>query len=331
MSGLLKKSLLGVIGITALLGAVTALRQKRAFEAPYPEICASTDPAVIERGRYLARGPAHCADCHGAEGKTSPGQAASLSGGHEFRLPVGVFRVPNITPDPLTGTGRYSDREIARMLRHGVRPDGTAMLPFMTFADLSDTDLTALISYLRSQEPVKHAVKPHEPNLLGRVALAYMIEPQGPSQPSRKFVAPAASPEYGGYLANSVANCVGCHTERDLKTGAFTGPRFGGGGIVDSHTDPSRKFVTPNLTPDGRWGWITNWSEDAFVHRLKAGKLYADSPMPWPSFEAMSDDDLRAVYRYLKTLPPAKSGPDPREAGSVRLNAEGPGARVSTL
>jgi mono/diheme cytochrome c family protein len=330
MSGLLKKGLLGVIGISALLGAVTALRQKRTFAAPYPEISASTDPTVIERGRYLAQGPAHCSDCHGAE-RVAPGQPAPLSGGHEFNMPFGVVRVPNITPDAETGISRYSDREIARMLRYGVRPDGTLMLPFMPFADLSDTDLTAVISYLRSQAPLRHAVKPHEPNLLGRVALAFVIEPQGPSEPPRKDLPAAATAEYGKYLANSVANCVGCHTERDLKTGAFTGPRFGGGGIVDSHSDSSRKFVTPNLTPDYRWGWISNWSEDAFVHRLKAGKLYADSPMPWPSFASMTDDDLRAVYRYLRTLPAAKSGPDPRKPGSVRLDAEGPGARVSSL
>jgi hypothetical protein len=64
---------------------------------------------------------------------------------------------------------------------------------------------------------------------------------------------------------------------------------------------------------------------------MKAGKLYADSPMPWPSFQKMSDDDLRAVYRYLRTLPPAKGGPDPRQPGSVKLEGDAPRAPVAKL
>jgi mono/diheme cytochrome c family protein len=237
-----------------LLVAVTAARQQRRFEAPFPDIRASTDPAVIERGRYIVEGAGHCSDCHGSQAKRTDGSPVTLSGGREYKLPIGVVRIPNITPDRETGIGRYSDREIARILRYGVRPDGTALLPFMPFTDLSDTDLTALISYLRTQTPVVHEVAPHERNLLGRIAYAYLVEPVGPSAPLRRSVPAAPTPEYGRYLANSVANCAGCHTARDLRTGAFTGPRFAGGGVFESKTDPKRTFVTPNLTPDKRWG-----------------------------------------------------------------------------
>ena len=121
-----------------------------------PDIHASADPAVIERGRYLVRGAAHCADCHTAPEQRAAleaGKDVPLSGGNEFNLPVGVFRVPNITPDVETGIGRYTDPQLARMLRHGVRPNGKMVLPFMPFADLSDEDLTAVISYLRAQPP----------------------------------------------------------------------------------------------------------------------------------------------------------------------------------
>jgi mono/diheme cytochrome c family protein len=322
MRSLFAKALLGVASLTALLSAVTAVRQHRTFPAPFPAIQASTDPGVIERGRYLALGAAHCGDCHGTTDATAL-EPSPLSGGHEFHLPLGVVRVPNITPDDETGIGRYSDAEIARMLRYGVRPDGTSLLPFMPFSDLADDDLTALISFLRAQSPVEHAVEPHEPTLLGRVARAYLIEPMGPASPPPERVPHEPTAEYGRYLANNVANCVGCHTERNLRTGAFTGPRFGGGGVLESHDAPPQSFVSPNLTPHPRQGWIASWSEDVFVRRLQAGKVYPQSPMPWSSFQNMREDDLRAIYRYLQTLPPADGGPDPRRPESVRLEPAG--------
>jgi mono/diheme cytochrome c family protein len=211
-----------------------------------------------------------------------------------------------------------------------VRPDGTLLLPFMPFADLSDDDLAALISFLRAEKAIDHEIAPHEPTLIGRIALAFIIEPKGPSMPVRKRVPSGPTPEYGRYLANSAANCVTCHTAMDKKTGSFTGPRFGGGGVHEAIGDPSRSFVTPNLTPDPRWGWVTSWSEDGFVHRFKAGKLYPDSPMPWSSFATMTDDDLRAIYRFLRTLPPSPGGPDPKTPGSVKLDAKHTAQKVAS-
>lgn len=307
---------LGAVG----LSAAVALRQHRTFAAPLPDLHASQDPAVIERGRYLVYGPAHCADCHGPHQdgrKVDAGEQPPLIGGKEFHLPVGVFRVPNITTDPKHGIGRYSDPEIARLLRHGVRPNGEGVLPFMPFANLSSQDLTAVISFLRQQKPVAHEVLPHAPNVLGNVVMAFVLEPRGPSEPVRERVEPQVSAEYGRYLANSVANCVGCHTKIDMRTGAWAGPKFGGGAVHPSTSDPNQSFVTPNLTPHPSSGWLKGWSEDAFVARLKAGRLYEGSPMPWQAFKRMSDDDLRAIYRYLQSLPPAAGGPDPADRRAV--------------
>src|SRR5512139_2280403 len=90
----LKVTASGVLALV-LAGAVfVAAREHRTFDAPVPDIRASRDPAVVARGRYLARGAAHCADCHGAPGSDDPGRP--LSGGKEFHLPVGVFRVTNV-------------------------------------------------------------------------------------------------------------------------------------------------------------------------------------------------------------------------------------------
>jgi mono/diheme cytochrome c family protein len=292
--------------------ALTAKRAERTFEAPMPEIHASADPAVIVRGGYLVNGAAHCAECHGE----------TLSGGHEFQLPVGTVRVPNITPDPETGIGRYSDEELARALRYGVHPSGRAMIPFMPFNDLADDDLTAVISYLRAQPPVSHQVPAHELNAAGKVVKAWVLEPKGPEETPKKTMKPAPTAAYGEYLANHVANCVGCHTKVNLRTGEFDGPKFGGGAVHESTKDPKKKFVSPNLTPDSSSGWITDWSEDMFVARLKAGRVHDDSPMPWQAFKNMSDDDLRAIYRYLRTLQPMSGGPDPAKRDAVVLTAE---------
>jgi mono/diheme cytochrome c family protein len=327
MKPALKKTLIGIAATftaaVAGLTMTTAVRQHRTFDAPYPAIRASQDPQVIERGRYLAYGPAHCVDCHGEQqnGKRKPGEDVPLIGGFEFHLPFGVFRAPNITPDRETGIGSRRDDELARMLRHGVRPDGTAVLPFMPFANLTDEDLTAVISFLRAQKPVRHVVAPDEVNAVGSMIKAFMLEPKGPTEPIRQSIPEGPTVEYGRYLANSVANCVNCHTKIDLATLAYAGPLFGGG-EAESHVS-ARKFHTPNLTPHPKMGWLTGWSEDAFVARMKAGPVYEDSPMPWESFRKLKDDDARALYRYFQSLPPAESGPDPSDRSSVVMKNEG--------
>jgi mono/diheme cytochrome c family protein len=318
MKNMFWKRKLGRIGIVVVaLGVigsvVTYVRATRTITAPYPNIHASLEPAVIERGRYLVEGPAHCGECHGApEPRAVSRKGRPMSGGLEFELPVGTFRVPNITPDPVTGIGRIKDEELARMIRFGVTPDGHAALPFMPYAELCDDDLTAIISYLRAQKPVKHRVQPHSVNLLGRIVQAYVLKPKGPSAPPRKSFMPEATAAYGDYLTHNVGNCVMCHTKVDMRTGAFDGPPFGGGAVHEAANNPHREFVTPNLTPDPRWGWLQGWTEDAFVARFQAGRVHHDSPMPWESFQAMTDTDLRAIFRYFQTLPSAPTGPDPR-------------------
>ena len=302
-----------VLALGTIGSVVTYVRATRTVNAPYPNIHASLDPAVIERGRYLVEGPAHCGECHGAlEPRAVSRKGRPLIGGYEFELPVGTFRVPNITPDPETGIGRIKDEELARMIRFGVKPDGHAALPFMPYADLCDDDLTAIISYLRAQKPVKHRVPSHDVNPLGRIVQAYVLEPKGPSAPPRKSFTPEATAAYGAYLTHNVGNCVMCHTKVDMRTGAFAGPVFGGGAVHDAVNNPQRQFITPNLTPDPRHGWLQGWTEDAFVARFQAGRVHDDSPMPWESFQVMTDTDLRAMYRYFQTLPPAATGPDPR-------------------
>jgi mono/diheme cytochrome c family protein len=293
-------------GLVVLFAVATMLLERRTYDVPEPEIVASSNPAVIARGRYLAFGPAHCVDCHVSsehQADARAGKDVPFSGGVEFHFPVGTFRSANLSADATTGIGALGDGQLARALRHGVGRDGRALLPMMPFANLSDEDLTAVISFLRTQPPVRKAVVTREPNLLGHVVTAFVLKPRGPSAPIVAKIQPAATAEYGKYLVHSVANCVGCHTITDMRTGELTGPVLAGGFKMVSEVNPQVSFVSPNLTPDPRTGRITNWNEETFVARFRSGKGAVGSPMPWPSFGRISETDLQAIYRYLRSLP----------------------------
>lgn len=163
-------------GITVLLIIVFVavfvhLTWKKTFEAPYPEITASKDSAVIARGKYLAFGPAHCATCHVPIDQieaVEKGLEIPLSGGWELDIPPGTFRAPNLTSDVETGIGKLSDQEIGRTLRQMVGWDHRGIFPFMPFTRLSDDDLTAVVSFLRTMPPVKHEVPRSELSFLGK-------------------------------------------------------------------------------------------------------------------------------------------------------------------
>lgn len=319
MKRILARTAIGVfavvlVAVLAVVGVAQA-RWDRTFDTatPTPTLVASTDSGVIAHGRYLAYGPAYCAACHTANAMASrvdAGEELPLSGGHVWDIPPGMIRSANLTPDSTTGIGRYTDGQLVRAIRHGVRHDGRAMLPFMAYQNLSDDDLVALISFLRAQQPVKNAVPDHDPSLIGKAVLAFLIRPKGPdgTPPARSPAGPSV--ERGRYLAEGVSDCAGCHTQRNPMDGSFTGPRFAGGGSFDVGSRPGHVLITPNLTPDPATGRVTDWTEDQFVARFRTGRLIKESPMPWGPLRKMSDDDLRSIYRYLKTLPPV-SNPTP--------------------
>jgi len=315
---MIKKILLGLLSILVIItiGFVIAvnLRYQRTFEAPYPNIQASTDSAIIARGRYLALGPAHCAHCHSPMSdfvKMDRGEVTTLSGGFNFDLPIGKVYAPNITSDEETGIGKLRDEEIARSLRYGVRHDGKAILDFMPFYDLSDRDLTAVISFLRTQEPVKNQRPQHELNFLGKAVHAFVIKPMGDGEvPEAPPVDSTAA--YGKYLAASVANCRGCHTKRDMMTGAYIGPEYAGAAkfeIVDENGKivSGKHLVTPNLTPDPETGRMNGWTQKDFIERFRKGRIIPGSPMPWGPFSRMSDLELTALYKFLTSLEPVKN------------------------
>ncbi len=294
------------LALAAFFSVWAQFRADREFSSPLPEIRSVSDSAVIARGRYLVHGPGHCADCHAPvseKSKVDAGLEARLSGGYALKIFLGEIIATNITPDPETGIGKISDGELARFFRTGIDHRGRVGLPMMMYADLTDGDLTAVLSYLRSVPPVRHAVPPSRYNLLGKITKAFFLEPFYPKAEAPP-IPPGETREYGGYLVETVSNCASCHTARNMKTGEYTGPRLAGGLVFRKSDAPSRMVISPNLTPDPRTGALAGWSRERFIERMRKGNLREWSPMPWGPFSRMTNPDLGAIYLYLTGLDP---------------------------
>jgi mono/diheme cytochrome c family protein len=308
----MRKALI-IVGCVLLVclggGAIfVGARQNLRFDPPYPSVVASSDSAVIERGRYIVRDVAPCASCHAGPAQRKAfvtGADVPLVGGYAFDIPPGQFYTRNLTPDSATGLGAVSDGAIARALRYGVGHDGRALLPFMEMQGLADDDLQAVVSYLRKQQPVRSEVPDHHYNLLGKVVRATALsKPVGPSSTPLARAPRGATVETGRYLVEAVALCWACHTQRSQMTGALTGPRFGGATEFIEPDDPGHSWSPPNITSDPKTGRLARMTEDQFVARFRQGRTLPGSPMPWQAFSRMNEEDLRAIYRYLRTVPP---------------------------
>jgi mono/diheme cytochrome c family protein len=185
--------------------------------------------------------------------------------------------------------------------RHGNRP----LIPFMSYSGMSDCDLQAIISFLRTLRPVLSEASPNKLGGLRSSAVKWLMKSQAPEGPPPECMAPTRTAEYGQYLVFSVANCNGCHTRRSKLTGAFVGTPLAGGMAIE---DGGRTFRPPNLTPISD-GVMLKFTETTFIEYFRArASLPTRSPMPWREFGRMSDDGLGAIFRYLRTLPPFPAG-----------------------
>jgi mono/diheme cytochrome c family protein len=300
------------IAVIVAIAVIQATWRRDYSSTPLPEhIRASADPEVIERGRYVALHVAHCSHCH------SPNAPAigDLSGGPMIDAgPFGRFYPTNLTPDDETGIGRRSDAEIARAIRSAVLHDGTlAPMMLVGVAPMADEDLVAVISYLRALPPKKNATPPDEWGFVARM-LSGRFTPRSLAAPP--YVSGGASAARGEYLVNGPALCATCHTARDPLQGfAMVGPLLAGdpNPHVDN-TDPRFEIVAPNLT---RGGVLASFDEDTFTARFRAGRALPGSIMPWESFQGLSEEDVRSIYRYLSTLPPVQD-----DVGPVRRAIE---------
>lgn len=268
--------------------------------APAPD----ADPEdLVARGEYIVRAAAVCGHCHAADPQKDPDGA--LSGGYAFRnWRLGTIRAANITPDSITGIGKWTDADIVRALRTGEDREREVLAPVMPYAwfhDLSDYDALAVARYLKSQPPV-HNLVDSDPNLVFEAAQALFLQPIDDPRP--RAPAPGPTAQYGRYLANHVALCADCHTPRGgLQNDTDRDHLFEGDDDSAFPANPA------NLTPDTATG-IGKWSEEDFLRTLRTGVNPAGDSlhafMPWRQVGRMTDDDLRAIYRYLRTLRPVR-------------------------
>jgi mono/diheme cytochrome c family protein len=328
---------LAIAGLTCvILAAVAGVYVWRTWDAvwdvPLPDIHASNDPAVIARGEYLVNGPSHCITCH-AESEAvavrglENGDKVPLRGGQRFadRL-LGEVYARNLTPDTETGIGRYSDGQIARLLRSAVKPDGrTTLQSLMPYGEMSDEDLTAVVSFLRAQPPVRNVVPPVRLTTIGKVVKSFAPAFRPRRVDNIRAASPPQAPtrERGEYLVRAVGNCGGCHTPYDPLTFAPTGPALSGGNDIAPAqlpgVDRALWFKPPNLTPMNGSALSKFPDRATFIARVqRGGRHYPGSPMPWESISRLTTEDAAAIYEYLRSLTPV-----PGRTGEPTFRKEG--------
>ena len=284
---------LAILGVVTVVGGKVAGERKllRRITLPATPVAIVSGPARIEQGRYLfsTRG---CADCHGA------------NGGGKTVIQDGPMLIvsPNITTGANSVTTAYEIADWVRTVRHGVKPNGNPVMimPSEDYNRLTDDDMAAVIAYVKQLPPaagVEPVIRlPTAVKVLyavGMIKDAY--EKIDHTLPTSQPVAQTVSVEHGAYVANT---CMGCH-----------GPHLSGGKIPGA---PPTWPATANLTP-GKGSIMQRYpSAEVFMATLRSGMRPDGTPisqvMPFGSLKQMNDTDVRALYAYLKTLPPKEAG-----------------------
>jgi hypothetical protein len=224
----------------------------------------------------------------------------------EMEFP-GTVVAPNITPDKETGIGNWTDGEIIRAIREGVSRDGSALFPMMPYANfrhMSDEDVYALVAYLRTLPPAKNVLPRSQINFPVSMFIKSVPKPAGQVPP----VDGSNQLKYGEYLTK-LGGCGGCHTPME-KGEPLPGKWLAGGEIFRT---PMGTVVSANITPDKDTG-IGKWSEQDFLNKFYQYRKYVEkgSPkigpesftlMPWLPFCQLPEEDLKAIFAFLKTQP----------------------------
>ena len=286
--GIVLGSLVGLIVVIAVaLILVGNARLNKTYDFPPSNIVVPTDADSIAYGKHRAE--TLCQGCHGAD----------LSGITNWfnAPPLGTIDSANLTSGK-GGFGREvkSDEDYVRAIRHGIDPEGKPifMPAVVSTANLSDEDLGAIIAYIKSVPPVDHITNGHNFTPLAKIMLAAGMLGQLPAESVSHKVHVTApergvSVEYGEYMVNT-NDCRVCH-----------GPNLNGG----PYPDPTIKLISPNLTPGGE---LAFWTEEQFINTIRTGVTpggYELNPdrMPWKDYRYMLDDELKAIFMYLQSLP----------------------------
>jgi mono/diheme cytochrome c family protein len=322
------KTILKVVGTLVAIIVIAAaggyLYMKNAYPKVGPvadvKIENKNDPALIARGEYLVHHVTGCVDCH------SPRQYQVFAfpreegkdgmGGMVFNRDMGFpgsFTSKNITSDEKTGIGGWTDAQLYHTITTGVRPNGEPLFPVMPYKHYGTADpqdLKAIIAYIRTLKPIENQVAESEADF--PVNLFMRQEPCDANckpAPDR-----SSSVAYGKYLVN-LASCEDCHTKRDDR-GQFIEGMFMAGGS-EFHLKGMGTVTSANLTPSLTSG-IGGWDKATFIKMFKQYDGNKDwmvpwkqrgyqTIMPWPEYSGMTEEDLGAIYDYLKTIKPVEN------------------------
>jgi mono/diheme cytochrome c family protein len=286
------------IGIRPIVGAQARSLTERRFEAT---------PVRLERGRYLVTSVSGCFICHSELDWQAPGfpvKAGTEGAGRVWdREGLPFVTAPNITPDRETGAGAWTDDMFARAIREGIGHDGRTLFPLMPYGQyrsMSDEDLASIVVFVRSIPPVKRPLAPTKvPFPINRLinALPQSIERPVTDPDRGNRVA------YGDYLTRMGA-CRDCHTPTDSRNQPIGVLEFGGGFLL---TGPYGQVAARNVTTDP--SGISYYDEALFIEVMRTGMAKArkiHDAMPWLGYGRQTDDDLRAIFAYLQTVPRVK-------------------------
>jgi mono/diheme cytochrome c family protein len=287
---------------------------------------------LITRGRYLTQA-ADCEVCHTREG------GEPFAGGRAFKTPFGVLYSPNITPDPQTGIGAWTDADFLRALHAGVARNGARLypaFPYDSYTLIADDDVRAIRAYLFSLPPV-HATAP--PNSLRfpfnqRWLMGIWATLYNPDQRFRPHEDRSAEWNRGAYLAEALTHCGECHTPRNLGQALNNRRKFAG-----AVTAGWRAY---NITADPVSG-VAAWSDAELAEYLRSGHAAGRGPAGGPMAEeidvstsTLTTADLQALITYLRSipairtrdLPPAKTATAPESPGPVQAGVDARGKAI---
>lgn len=264
---------------------------------PSLSLTALANDARVERGAYLMNAVAACGNCHTPFGPQGPDMSRALAGRLLEDNEIWTVYASNITPDMETGIGGWSDAELIRAIREGVRPDGSVIgppMPINLYRGLSDEDAAAMVAYMRSLPGIRNET----PASVYRVPV-----PPSWGPPVGRVAAPPPSDvlAYGAYLAGPVAHCMECHSAPGPTGAPDLANELGAGGMV--FRGPWGESVSANLTPFG----LADWSDAEIAAAVRTG-VSKDGrtllpPMGYGYYAHMSDGDMAAIIAYLRSLP----------------------------
>lgn len=305
---MLKKTLLSVFLLVLLAAAGTGayfylLHPKM---RPAPSVTAPSTPEAVARGRYLAEAMTGCPACHSPIDETRPGDfplEGRLYTGRVFTPQMGfpgTIVAPNLTPDPETGIGTWSDGEVVRAIREGVSRDGRALFPLMNYPHyrrLSDEDALSIVAYLRTQTPIR--------NDPGVTRLDFPVNMLIRTVPQPLEHSPAGYPPPGverGRMMIDVMLCGECHTQR-AQGQPVAGMELAGGTEM---AGPWGTVYAANITSHPSAG-IGAYSDDDLRRVFREGRNRAGRElwvMPWSITQKLSDEDLDSLIAALREVPP---------------------------